>query len=128
MNKTIEDTLVRLYILDSAPFVSFFDIKVNSGETYSIAVSLKIDKQPNNIPYTGFKFVAESGQTEAITYKITEKTINDSIENDSNFSKGNQKKEEDDIIGFISSNENKLLNIKYWGANYTKLILYPKLE
>ena len=128
MNKTIEDTLVRLYILDSAPFVSFFDVKVNSGGTYSIAVSLKIDKQPVDIPYTGFKFIAESGQTEAITYKITEKTIRDSIENDSNFSKGNQKDEDNDTIGDVISNENKLLNIKYWGTNYTKLILYPKLE
>ena len=128
MNKTIEDTLVRLYILDSAPFVSFFDVKVNSGGTYSIAVSLKIDKQSGDIPYTGFKFIAESGQTEAITYKITEKSIRDSIENDSNFSKGNQKDEENDTIGDIFSNENKLLNIKYWRTNYTKLILYPKLE
>ena len=130
MNKTIEDTLVRLYILDSAPVVSFFDVKVNSGETYSIAVSLKIDKQSDKIPYTGFKFIAESGQTEAITYKITEKTIRDSIEDSPNFSKGNQKDEENDTIsdGDIISNENKLLNIKYWRANYTKLILYPKLE
>jgi hypothetical protein len=128
MNKTIEDTLVRLYILDSAPVVSFFDVKVNSGETYSIAVSLKIDKQSDKIPYTGFKFIAESGQTEAITYKITEKTIRDSIEDSPNFSKGNQKDEENDTIGDIISNENKLLNIKYWRTNYTKLILYPKLE
>ena len=128
MNKTIEDTLVRLYILDSAPVISFFDVKVNSGDTYTIAVSLKIDRNPNKIPYTGFKFIAESGQTEAITYKITEKTIRDSIENSSNFSKGNQKIEENDIIGGIVSNENKLLNIKYWWTNYTKLILHPKLE
>ena len=64
----------------------------------------------------------------AITYKITEKSIRDSIENDSNFSKGNQKDEENDTIGDIFSNENKLLNIKYWRTNYTKLILYPKLE
>ena len=128
MNKTIEDTLVRLYILDSAPFVSSFSVNVKSADTYTIAVSLKIDKQSGDIPYTGFKFIAESGQTEAITYKITEKTIRDSIENDSNFSKGNQKDEENDTIGDIFSNENKLLNIKYWRTNYTKLILYPKLE
>ena len=128
MNKTIEDTLVRLYILDSAPVISFFDVKVNSGDTYTIAVSLKIDRNPNKIPYTGFKFIAESGQTEANIYKITEKSIIDSIENSSNFSKGNQKIEENDIIGVIVSNENKLLNVKYWWTNYTKLILYPKLE
>jgi hypothetical protein len=128
MTKTIEDTLVRLYILDSAPVVSFFDIKVTSADTYSISVSLKIDKQSDNIPYTGFKFIAESGQTEAITYKITEKTIRDSIEDSPNFSKGNQKDEENDKPGDIISNENKLLNIKYWRTNYTKLILYPKLN
>jgi hypothetical protein len=128
MNKTIEDTLVRLYILDSAPVVSFFDVKVNSGETYSIAVSLKIDKQSGKIPYTGFKFIAESGQTAANTYTINEKSIKDSIENSSNFSKGDQKIEDKDITGVITSYENKLLNIKYWWTNYTKLILYPKLN
>jgi hypothetical protein len=130
MNKTIEDTLVRLYILDSAPKVvgSSFDIKVKSADTYTIYVSLKIDKGSNNLPFTGFKFLAESGQTAANTYTINEKSIKDSIENSSNFSKGNQKIEDNDTIGDIISYEDNLLNIKYIGANYTKLILYPKLN
>jgi hypothetical protein len=130
MNKTIEDTLVRLYILNSAPKVvgSSFDIKVKSADTYTIYVSLKIDKGSNNLPFTGFKFLAESGQTAANTYTINEKSIKDSIENSSNFSKGNQKIEDNDTIGDIISHKDNLLNIKYIGANYTKLILYPKLN
>ena len=128
MNKTIEDTLVRLYILDSAPFISFFDVKVNSGATYSIAVSLKIDKQPNNIPYTGFKFGAESGDTATSGFVVTNDMFIGSITSNPNFSKGNQKKEEDDIIGDIISHKDNLLNINYIAVNYTKLILYPKLE
>jgi hypothetical protein len=91
-------------------------------------VSIKIDKGSNNLPFTGFKFLAESGQTAANTYTINEKSIKDSIENSSNFSKGNQKIEDNDTFGDIISYEDNLLNIKYIGANYTKLILYPKLN
>lgn len=127
MNKTIEDTLVKLYILKGAPVVSSLNITIMPTPTYVITVTVKINKESDNVPYTGFKFIAESGQTGTNIYKITEKSIRDSIENSSNFSKGNQKKEEDDIIGDVFPNENKLLNIKYWWTNYTKLILYPKL-
>jgi hypothetical protein len=130
MNKTIEDTLVRLYILDSAPKVvgSSFDIKVKSADTYSIAVSLKIDKEIKNIPYTGFKFLAESGGTIVDKFFITNNMFESLIKTNPNYSSNNEKKEDNDTIGDIISHEDNLLNIKYIGANYTKLILYPKLN
>ena len=128
MNKTIEDTLVRLYILEGAPVVSSFDIKVNSGNTYTIAVSLKIDKQSNNLPFTGFKFTAESGGTVVDKFFITNNMFESLIKTNPNYSSNNEKQEDNDTIGDIISYEDNLLNIKYIGANYTKLILYPKLN
>jgi hypothetical protein len=130
MTKTIEDTLVRLYILDSAPKVvgSSFDIKVKSADTYSISVSLKIDKEINNIPYTGFKFLAESGGTIVDKFFITNNMFESLIKTNPNYSSNNEKQEDNDTIGDIISHEDNLLNIKYIGANYTKLILYPKLN
>ena len=130
MTKTIEDTLVRLYILDSAPkvVVSSFDIKVKSADTYSISVSLKIDKGSNNLPFTGFKFLAESGGTVVDKFFITNNMFESLIKSNPNYSSNNEKKEDNDTIGDIISYEDNLLNIKYIGANYTKLILYPKLN
>ena len=130
MTKTIEDTLVRLYILDSAPKVvaSSFDVKVKSADTYTIAVSLKIDKEINNIPYTGFKFLAESGGTIVDKFFITNNMFESLIKTNPNYSSNNEKQEDNDTIGDIISHEDNLLNIKYIGANYTKLILYPKLN
>jgi len=130
MTKTIEDTLVRLYILDSAPKVvgSSFDIKVKPADTYSISVSLKIDKEINNLPFTGFKFLAESGGTIVDKFFITNNMFESLIKTNPNYSSNNEKQEDNDTIGDIISHEDNLLNIKYIGANYTKLILYPKLE
>jgi hypothetical protein len=130
MTKTIEDTLVRLYILDSAPkvVVSSFDIKVKSADTYSISVSLKIDKESNNLPFTGFKFLAESGGTLVDKFFITNNMFESLIKSNPNYSSNNEKQEDNDTIGDIISYEDNLLNIKYIGANYTKLILYPKLN
>jgi len=128
MNKTIEDTLVRLYILDSAPFVSSFSVNVKSADTYTIAVSLKIDKQSGDIPYTGFKFIAESGDTATNGFLVTNAMFTGLITNNPNFSFGNQDIEDDDKIGNIISHIDNLVNIKYIAANYTKLILYPKLN
>ena len=50
------------------------------------------------------------------------------ITNNPNFSFGNQDIEDDDKIGNIISHIDNLVNIKYIAANYTKLILYPKLN
>ena len=129
MNKTIEDTLVRLYILDSAPSISSFDVKVNSGDTFTINVNVVIDKSSNGIPFTGFKFIAESGDT--IGNKIgiaANKFFELLIMSDPNYSTGNEKEEDNDIIGKKFFYGNNLLNINFGGVNYTKLILYPKLN
>ena len=128
INKTIEDTLVSLYILEGAPIVSSFDVKVKSGATLSINVNVNIVKEPNNIPYTGFKFVAESGDTATNGFLVTNAMFTGLITNNPNFSFGNQDIEDDDKIGNIISHIDNLVNIKYIAANYTKLILYPKLN
>lgn len=128
MNKTIEETLIKLYVLDGAPIISDFKVNVKSGETYSILVNIKIDKESNNVPYTGIKFIAESATTTDNKYKLTPNDIELKIKSDSNFIKNDEDPKNNDIIGEIFSIDVPLLKIKYWRVNYTKLILYPKLN
>jgi hypothetical protein len=128
MNKTIEETLIKLYVLDGAPVISDFKVNVKSAETYTILVNIKIDKESNKVPYTGIKFIAESATTSDNKYKLTEDDIKLKIKSDSNFIKNDENSNNNDIIGDVFSIDVPLLKIKYWRVNYTKLILYPKLN
>jgi hypothetical protein len=128
MNKEIEKTLLKLYTFSGPPKVSKFEVKVISGTTNSISVKVDIVEAPDNIPYVGFKFIAESGSTANITYNIKDVDIIKSISENPNFSKNNPSNINNDIIGDVIKFNSANFNINYWGVNYSKLILYPKLR
>jgi len=122
INKTIEDTLIKLYAIVAAPKVTNFDIKVTSGEKFSILFDITINKDPNDIPFVGFKVISESGST------LTEDIVKNLVVNSNNFSKGNQNSANDDKIDSVKKITIPSLNIRYYSVFYTKLILYPILE
>lgn len=121
-NKVIEDTLIKLYAFGYPPKVSKFDLKVLSAQTYTITIDIEITNEPNNNPYVGFQLVAESGNT------FTNTIIENKIKSNVNFSQGNQNTNENDVINPVIKIPIQILGINYWWVNYTKLILYPKIE
>jgi len=121
-NKVIEDTLIKLYAFGYPPKVSNFDLKVVSAQTYTITIDIEITEESNKNPFVGFQVVSESGNT------ITNTVIENKIKANPNFSQGNQNPNENDTIGPINKIPIQILGINYWWVNYTKLILYPKIE
>lgn len=121
-NKVIEDTLIKLYAFGYPPKVSKFDLKVVSAQTYTITIDIEITKESNNNPYVGFQVISESGNT------FTNTIIENKIKSNANFSQGNQNINENDVISPITKIPIPILGINYWWVNYTKLILYPKIE
>ena len=121
-NKVIEDTLIKLYAFGYPPKVSNFDLKVVSAQTYTITINIDITNEPNKNPYVGFQIISESGST------FTNTIIENKIKSNPNFSQGNQNINENDVISPITKIPIQILGINYWWVNYTKLILYPKIE